>query len=87
MEANESFYQMSTPIGMKKRRISGSTMPGRFSMIPVMEQSFIKDSDFEVNESQDIPFTCQTYSQYVHTYMYMYAGLERSTLVLVLKYT
>ena len=47
--ANESFYQMSTPVGAKKRRISGSSVPSRLSSIPALEQSFIDDStDFEV---------------------------------------
>lgn len=53
--ANESFYQMSTPVGAKKRRISGSSVPSRLSSIPALEQSFIDDStDFEIF-SEDSP--------------------------------
>lgn len=50
MGANESFFQMSTPIDKKNRRISGVTMPSRLSIIPSADanKSFVDDSDFEV---------------------------------------
>ena len=40
---------MSTPIKKKKRRISATSQPGRLSIIPKFERSFIfPDDDFQV---------------------------------------
>ena len=56
IEANQSFYQMSTPLGDKKRRLSESAV-SRLSIIPTctwMEKSFVTESDddedFEVKK-------------------------------------
>ena len=50
--ANQSFYQISTPVDNKKRRLSESAV-SRLSIIPsLMEKSFLTEDlpDFEVNE-------------------------------------
>ena len=47
--ANESFYQMSTPVGSKKRRITSSFLPEhRLSVIPQLDYHEI-EVGFSVN--------------------------------------
>ena len=49
--ANQSYYQVSTPVGDKRRRLSSAPAVSRLSIIPPLEKSFASSDDtpdFEV---------------------------------------
>lgn len=48
-QANESFFQMSTPMGEKKRRLTGSSFvsANRLSIIPQVYNAELDDDELE----------------------------------------